>query len=106
MSYTGSALLRWGMNSESDMAGYRIYKGTASLIYTAFSSGGNYIDVGLSGIGGSTDAPAAYVPDLPNGIQAYLAITAYDNSGNESTFSTELSYAKTVPLLSLLRSVR
>ena len=103
MSYTGTVVMRWGMNAESDMAGYRIYKGLASKVYQAFSSGPAFLDVGLAGNGGTTAAPGTLVPDIPNGVQTFLAVTAYDLTGNESTFSAEGTITKAVPLLTLLR---
>jgi fibronectin type 3 domain-containing protein len=70
--------LTWDQNTESDLAGYRIYHGTSS---------GNYdinIDIGN---------PTTYtVSGLIEGETYYLALTAYDTSNNESGYSNEVSY--------------
>jgi hypothetical protein len=74
-----TAILEWNPNAEGDLAGYRIYRSTAA---------------------GSYGAPIASVPTgttsyaaggLQTGITYYFVVTAYDTSGNESPFSTEVS---------------
>ena len=97
MSYTGSILMHWAMNGESDLAGYRVYQGVASRTYAG------YTDVGLTA---TTGAPVATISGIGNSVLTYLAVTAYDATGNESTFSAEVSTTKAVPLLSVLRQVR
>ncbi len=73
--------LAWDPNSESDLAGYKIYYGTAS---------GNYqwnTDVGNVTI---------YTQSSLNiGVTYYFAATAYNTQGLESGFSNEVLY--TVP---------
>jgi hypothetical protein len=66
----------WQSNSESDLAGYRVYYGTSSRSYSMTK------DVGLVT---STD-----INGLNNGTNYYFAVTAYDASGNESTQSQEI----------------
>jgi len=74
---TNSATLQWAANSESDLAGYKIYQGTTS---------GSY---GLSvAVGKVTTYTAS---NLQDGLTYYFAITAYDTSGNESPPSFEVS---------------
>ena len=58
------------------MAGYRLYVGTASGVYS------QNIDVGKA---------TSYAITLPKGVTYFFAVTAYDNSGNESARSGEQS---------------
>ena len=71
--------LDWNANTESDLAGYRIYRSTSS---------GNY------------GAPVATVPasatsfvatGLTPGVKYFFTITAFDKTGNESDKSSEVS---------------
>jgi hypothetical protein len=73
--------LAWNANSEPTVAGYRVYYGTASRIYGAVIDVGNWTNCVIAG--------------LQNGITYFFTATAYDAEGNESSFSTEISY--TVP---------
>ena len=70
--------ITWAPNSEPDLAGYRIYYGAASGSY------GDPVTVG----------PAATRHQL-SGLEAattyYVAMSAFDYSGNESGFSNEAS---------------
>lgn len=73
--------LAWNANSESDVAGYKIYYGTASRVYSTVVDVGRWTNCVISG--------------LQNGITYFFTATAYDTQGNESGFSAEISY--TVP---------
>lgn len=75
----GTANLTWNASTESDLAGYKVYRGTAS---------------------GTYGAPLTTLPKtmtsytttgLLTGTTYFFVITAYDSSGNESTFSNEVS---------------
>lgn len=75
---TGSVSLTWTANSESDLAGYKVYRATASGAYGApiasvSSSTTQYVSSGL--------AIGTY----------FFVVTAFDQSGNESSPSTEVS---------------
>ena len=96
MSYTHSVRATWRMSTESDLAGYKIYTGLTSHVY------GLYATVGLTT---STGTPNALISGIGNNIQTFVAVTAYDETGNESTFSAEVSVTRPVPLLTLLRRV-
>jgi len=74
---TGSTLrVRWTANSEPDMAGYRIYYGTASGSYQQSVS---------------TAATEITLAQLQPDVMYYVAVRAYDNDGNESPFAAEVS---------------
>ena len=99
MSYTQSVLVGWDTQAESDLAGWKVYQGTQSRVY----DGSLTVDAGMTL---STSAPAASIPGVGNNILTYVAVTAYDLTGNESTFSAEVTVTRAVPLLSVLRQVK
>jgi hypothetical protein len=77
--------LAWDANSEPDLAGYKVYYGTASRSY------GTPVNV--------SNVTTYTVTGLTTGQTYYLAVTAFDNASpaNESTYSTEVSGAATDP---------
>jgi fibronectin type 3 domain-containing protein len=76
---TSSATLTWNANNDSDLAGYKVYRATASGAYGA----------PIATLQGNvTSYPAT---GLSIGTTYFFVITAYDKSGNESTFSNEVS---------------
>lgn len=84
-----NASLSWDANTESDLAGYKVYYGTASRSY------GAPVDVG--------NQTAYTVTGLSEGQTYYFAVTAYNDADAESAFSAEVSktFADTVsPVLS------
>ncbi|HNA26134.1 MAG TPA: fibronectin type III domain-containing protein, partial [Nitrospira sp.] len=76
---TASATVSWNANTESDLAGYRIYVGTRS---------GSYGVVGPFEV---TNSTSFTIPNLPTGTTYYFAVSAFDKSGNESAKSVEVS---------------
>lgn len=66
----------WNPNTEEDLAGYKLYHGTASGQY------GEPVDVG-----NVTGHVMEITPQ--HGATYYFALTAYDTSGNESGYSAE-----------------
>jgi len=70
--------LSWDPNQESDLAGYRLYYGFESRKYLQFFDVGN------------TNFASLTLP-LPD-TAYYLAVTAYDTDGLESSYSSELIY--------------
>jgi hypothetical protein len=77
--------LAWDPNSESNVAGYRVYYGHSSRTYPFV------VDAGTDNTG--------IINNLQEGVTYYFAVTAYNDSGLESDFSGEISY--TVPLRSI-----
>ncbi|MEQ1844163.1 MAG: choice-of-anchor D domain-containing protein [Nitrospira sp.] len=76
---TSSATLTWNANTESDLAGYKIYRATTSGGYgtpiaTLQGSGTSYTATGLQ-----------------SGTTYFFVITSYDSAGNESPRSNEVS---------------
>lgn len=69
--------LEWDANTESDLAGYRIYKSNVSGDYTEAPA-----DVG--------NVTTHEIKDLADGPWFFVA-TAYDTDNNESTFSNEVT---------------
>jgi hypothetical protein len=78
-----SVTLAWDPNSEPDLAGYRLYYGTASRSYD------RTIEV--------ADGTSVPVADLDAGTTYYFAVTAYNTAGLESDFSNEVSYTTLEP---------
>jgi hypothetical protein len=75
--------LSWTRNRESDLAGYNIYYST--------SYDGKYYLLGSSTTNSYIDDAAS------NGVLNYYAVTAYDQSGNESDLSKDVAYATPRP---------
>jgi hypothetical protein len=72
--------LAWTPNGEPDLAGYKVYVGTASGTYSfpgsAFAAG---------------KVTSYTVSNLPKGQTYFFAISASDTAGNESPLSAEVS---------------
>ena len=75
-----AAVLSWNANAELDLAGYKIYYGTASQNYTFVVDAGNVTDYNLHNL------------NLREEVTYYIALTSYDTAGNESDLSEELDY--------------
>ncbi len=69
--------LDWSDNSEGDLAGYNVYRATAS--------GGPYSKLNVSLVVGSLYADGT----VTNGVTYYYVVTAIDTSSNESADSNE-----------------
>jgi hypothetical protein len=78
-STTGSVTLTWNANNEQDLGGYKVYRATSSGAYGA-------------PIATITGNVTSYVASgLPKGTTYFFVVTAFDNSGNESSYSNEVS---------------
>lgn len=80
-SGAATVTVAWDPNPEPTVAGYRLYYGTSSRYYT------NSVDVASS--------TRCTISALLEGVTYYMAVTAYDTSGNQSGYSNEIVY--TVP---------
>ncbi len=72
-----SVIVQWNRNAEPDVAGYRVYWGNNSGQYTQWKN--------------VVDDTTCVLEDLPVG-NYFLAVTAYDTAGNESSFSKEVYF--------------
>lgn len=81
VSVTGdhTAYLSWLENTESDVAGYRVYMSDC-----ARGPGCDYLRIGTTG------DIAFTVSGLTNGVTRYFAVTAVDYAGNESELSGDV----------------
>jgi hypothetical protein len=70
--------IAWDANTESDLAGYKLFYGTTSRSYLNSIDVGNTTEYTLTG--------------LIEGTTYYFAAKAYDTSDNESDYSQELVY--------------
>jgi len=68
--------LAWDQSPDTEIAGYKLYYGRASGQYDAAINIGNN---------------SSYTLIVPKG-RYFIALTAYDNTGNESDFSNEVSW--------------
>lgn len=76
-SSTASINLAWNANPEPDIAGYKVYYGTASHLYSEVQDVGNVTEASVS--------------NLMMGTTYYFVLTAYDSNTFESTNSDEIS---------------
>lgn len=74
---TETVTVQWLPNSEADLAGYKLYYGTASRQYNA------PIRVGM--------ATSYTLKNLLPGYDYFFAVSAYDAAGNESRLSSEVT---------------
>jgi hypothetical protein len=81
------AALNWERSSSPEVAGYRVYYGTACGNYTHSVTVGNL----------TTNT----IPGLASGVTYFFAVTAYDTNGLESNFSNESSYVPGIPAVQL-----
>lgn len=84
--FAGTANLSWNANTETDLAGYKIYYGTSPRTGTCPPGGyptANTIN--------ASNVTTYAINNLTDGQTYYFSITAYDTSGNESCFSSEVS---------------
>jgi fibronectin type 3 domain-containing protein len=76
---TSSITLTWNANTDSDLAGYKIYRATTSGGYGA----------PIATLQGNVTTYIA--TGLQSGTTYFFVITAYDSAGNESARSNEVS---------------
>jgi hypothetical protein len=76
-SINGSVTLSWAANTDSDLAGYKVYRGTQSGVYSTSIAVGNVTTYQLTNL-------------QPN-TTYFFSVTALDTAGNESLPSSEVS---------------
>ncbi|TKB94781.1 MAG: fibronectin type III domain-containing protein [Nitrospira sp.] len=76
---SSSVTLTWNVNTEKDLAGYKVYRATSSGAYGA----------PIAAIPGNTATYTA--TGLQFGTTYFFVVTAYDIAGNESAYSNEVS---------------
>lgn len=74
--------LGWTPNTETDLAGYKVYHGPTSRNYDAV------VDVGMATI--DVENQEVVVEVVAPSQNRYIAVTAYDTFGNESGYSDEV----------------
>jgi hypothetical protein len=91
VSYNKKVYLRWQGNTEADVAGYKIYYGSAPGVYSGTLSMQGFSPVAypLSAVGNKI-MPSFVLSGLRVNKLYYISITAYDASGQESPFSKEI----------------
>lgn len=77
---SGSVLVTWVPNPNTNIVGYKVYYGTASQVYTTNFAAGNVTNTSISGLASGT---------------YYFAATSYDAASDESAYSAEASCAVT-----------
>jgi hypothetical protein len=77
LGFSASLQVTWHANTETDLAGYKVYYGTTSKTY------GQPIDVG--------NANSYQIKNVQAGTYYYVSLTAYDTCWNESAKSGEKS---------------
>lgn len=70
--------LIWDANTEPEVAGYKVYSGTASRTYTSSVDAGNQ---------------TTFIVTKNPSVTTYFAVTAYAANGDESDFSNEVIYS-------------
>jgi hypothetical protein len=80
---TVSVILGWDALSDPRVAGYLLFQGVASAVYT------NMLDAGL--------ATNATLTNLPAGLTNFFAAKSYDSHGQQSVFSDEVAYLTPTP---------
>lgn len=78
--FAQQAVLSWNASPQTNVAGYKLYYGTAPQVYTTVVNLGLQTSYSLTGLASGT---------------YYFSVTAYNSSGQESGFSNEVSKAIT-----------
>jgi hypothetical protein len=82
-AFAAQIKLAWDPNSESDLAGYKVYYGISPKSYVSSTNVGDVTTFTLTG--------------LTEGQTYYVAVTAYNTLNQESSFSSEVSGVATEP---------
>ena len=87
-SLTGSVTLRWPKNTETDLAGYKVYYGVSPSVYSVV------VNVNLTS---TPNNPQYIVTNLSNAVTYYFAVSAYDALNNEAPLSDEVAQSINLP---------
>ncbi len=94
-AFAADLTLAWDSNSESDLAGYKVYykTGSSGAPYdgTGADQGSSGIEVPLEDLDDS-DNPIFTLSGLSENTVYYLAVTAYNEQGSESGYSNEVNH--------------
>ncbi len=83
LAFAGTSVtFEWDANTETDLAGYRLYQSTTVGVYT-FGSGNEAAEI-LVG------TETVMLENIPSGTYFWV-VTAYDTEGNESLPSNEVT---------------
>jgi hypothetical protein len=82
---TGFATLAWAPSTANNVAGYFVFSGLASGVYTAQLDVGNTNSVLING--------------LETNVTYYFEVIAYDSTGTQSPPSNEISYSTSAALV-------
>ena len=93
-SFAADITLRWDANTETDLAGYKLYykSDTSGSPYdgTGANQGPSPVDIPLGSLGDPNN-PEFTITGLDAGHIYFLVLSAYDTSDNESGYSNEVS---------------
>lgn len=76
---TGSVTFQWDPSTDTDLAGYRVYRST-----TSGSFGAPIATL-------SASATSYQATNLQKGLEYFFVVSAFDINGNESPFSNQVS---------------
>jgi len=82
-AFAGDVKLVWDPNSETDLAGYKVYRGNSSRTYGT--------PVSLTLAQSNHPTPGYTATGLTPGATYFFAVSAYNTAGLESGFSNEVS---------------
>ncbi|MBW2562649.1 MAG: fibronectin type III domain-containing protein [Deltaproteobacteria bacterium] len=94
LCFAADVTLRWDKNTETDLAGYKLYykADSAGSPYdgTGSDQGPSPVDIPLNTLS-DPDNPEFTITGLDAGHIYFLVLTAYDTEGDESGYSNEVS---------------
>ncbi len=70
--------ISWNPRADASVTGYKIYYGSSSRVYSSTLNAGSVTNLTITG--------------LADGSTNYFAATTYDSAGNESSYSSEVSF--------------
>jgi hypothetical protein len=87
----GVAELNWQASPEEDVIGYEVYYGSEPVVTTSKPETSHGAELAASsGSYNATNVISFRLPEKPSPETAYMAVSAYDSSGNSSPLSEEV----------------